>query len=352
MPPSPSFASTAVRPATGPAAGDRAERESPTCPVCARASEATPDLYGVVRCLDCALEFRPPGRVPVRRAGVSASPNPGSSQGWIGLLAVGAMIIAVTMAVGDSRAPTEPPPFQAPTFEFEPSEITVPILDPALLGGLELGESMVVRLEHEVHISQINQADVFLTGLVRNPSSGFVDIIDVEVRCLSSTGALLETRTGTSACQHMGPGELCAWTLDARVPKVGGFEIEARAHFSLPDEGSVELSARFDGAGQRIATPGVGDPIELDLTGRRVSFELGPGLSAVGLQGTVVSFDGEGQVRAVERTSWEGVVRGGQEQTRALTISVGEEIEVYELRIASPLVVDMAKAEARELDSR
>src|SRR5690606_34693855 len=86
------------------------DRPRPACPICGATDERPPDALGVHRCPACAIEFRPPGRMPIRLATVSPGVQPNHDfRTLIYAMAIVGASLGIAVAVGDHKAGAPPP---------------------------------------------------------------------------------------------------------------------------------------------------------------------------------------------------------------------------------------------------
>ena len=264
-----------------------------TCPRCGSAEAGSPDPLGVRRCLACRIEYRPPLRVPIRHAGVSPAKD---SKGWMAVFVAAGVVVGITIAAGDSQAPdTSVPPFGIP--ELRLPELQVDGL--AGLEGLDTIEAMMperVELEHEVHITRRRGRELFMTGLVRNPSSEDFERVDFELRALDPSGSVLATLEPTLACPSMAADEVCAWALDTELDvQVSEFEFElAGVRNPILGLPIVNFRAHFDREGERMSDDGA--ELHLAPHAGEVELELAPGTSLSSAWISVTALDEHEQV--------------------------------------------------------
>ncbi|KIG14897.1 hypothetical protein DB30_06199 [Enhygromyxa salina] len=319
---------------------------SRACPLCGVDDEGQPDPLGVYRCRGCEIEFRPPLRVPIRRAGVSAVPVAGSDNRavmWI-LAGVGATI-GVAIAAGDSQAPSKPAPFQ-----LDEINLAVPTFEPVHLSGLEGVEELYdpfarVELEHEVHASVFDHGDFVATGLLRNPSAAALGDVSMHARFLDSTGALVATLSATVACLAIQPNEVCAWSLDAPVPVASEVVFEANgARGLLVDLPTLAARGRFDLQGKAITKVAVPSAQGLRLnppsprgarddTAWTVIFPVDAGTVLLDSWAAVTSLDEEDQVLGVELATRSDPQLGDAELRISVAVAQHEGTHAYEVRV-------------------
>jgi hypothetical protein len=302
----------------------------PACPECGADHEAEPDTFGVCSCSDCGLLFRPPGRVPIRRAGISGANAQSNTWSWVVAAAIG--IGAVTAIVlGDKHAPAEPPPFQYPPIqiqvpEFDPT--TLPAFDPITLQGLELPGP--VPLVHEVHYSRIVDGRLQAGGLLRNVEQRELLSVTLELRFLDVAAATLRTHGATVACRRIAAESDCALAVDAEIPAgmvdfelVGWAEPNWIGGVFVP----LELRGQFDATGRPLESGGA---LELDLRERTVRVRVPDDIRVFEAWATLTSLDDEGHVQDVLETRFSESLSG----TQVLQLALPQhESASYDLRV-------------------
>jgi hypothetical protein len=307
----------------------------PECPECGADHEATPDAFGVRSCSECGVSFRPPGRVPIRRAGNSQVKPESSVLSWViaGAIGIGA---ATAIILGDSHAPSDPPPFA-----YQPIPIQIPTFDPISLQGFG-----PVELAHEVHFSRVVEGRLQATGLLRNDEASELRSVALELRFLDGAGASLAQHAATVACPRIDAHESCAWAVDAPIPAgMVVFEFSASGQPNLIGDVflPLELRREFDEAGQPLES---GEGLELDLRERTVRVHLPDDTRAIDAWATLTSLDAEGRVLDVLETRWADSMVG----TALMPIAVPQhESARYDLRVGgSSMSTLLAVPHARE----
>lgn len=298
---------------------------TPVCPECGADHEAAPDAFGVCSCIDCGVSFRPPGRVPIRRAGNSEVKPPSNTLSWVIAATIG-IGAAVAIILGDSQAPPSVPPF-----EFQPIQIQVPTFDPStLVPG-------PVALTHEVHLSRVVDGRLQATGLLRNPHANELVSVVLELRFTDVAGADMGKHAATVACPRIPELGTCAWAVDAPIPAgMVAFEFEAWAQANWIGDvfTSLELRREFDLAGQPIAP---GDELELDLVARTVRVHVPDDVRLFEAWATLTCLDGEARVLDVLETRWTESLSGDM----VLPITLPQhEPSRYELRVGGTVMLD------------
>jgi hypothetical protein len=265
----------------------------PECPECGADHEAAPDAFGVCSCSDCGVLFRPPGRVPIRRAGNSVVTAPSNAVSWTIASAI-AIGFAVAIALGDSQAPDNPP-----TFDLPPIQIEVPVFDPSTLGP-----PGPVALIHEVHLSRIVDGRLQAAGLMRNPEPRELLSATLELRFIDVAGTDMGTHAATVACRRIPAQGACAWAVDAPIP-AGMIDFELNA-WALPNWigdifTSLDLRREFDAVGHPLES---GDELELDLRERTVRVHVPDGIRLFEAWATLTCLDDQGRVLDVLETRW------------------------------------------------
>lgn len=268
---------------------------TPDCPECGAEHAAAPDAFGVCSCSDCGVLFRPPARVPIRRAGSSEVAVPNTSvASWIVAAAIG-IGAAVAIIVGDSPAPSSPS--QLP---YPPVQIDVPTLDPNMSAQFQ-----PVVLAHEVQLSRVVDGRLQASGRLRNDEPHELVSVAIELRFLDVAGASVGTHAATVACRRIAAHGGCAWAVDAPIP-VGmvDYELEAWAHPNWIGDvfAPVELQQQFDAAGRPLAS---GDALELDLHARTVRVRVPHDVRLFDAWATLTCLHDDGRVLDVLETRWD-----------------------------------------------
>jgi hypothetical protein len=294
----------------------------PVCPECGADHEATPDAFGVHSCSECGVSFRPPGRVPIRRAGNSEVKPESHVLSWViaGAIGIGA---ATAIILGDSHAPADPPPFP-----YQPIQIEIPTFDPLTLQGLApLGP---VELAHEVHFSRVVEGRLQATGLLRNKEDSELRSVALELRFLDGAGASLGHQAATVACPRIDAHESCAWAVDAPIP-AGMVEFEFAASAQPNWIGDVfvpvQLRRQFDETGRPLDSVA---GLELDLRERTIRMRVLDHTQMFDAWATLTSLDAEGRVLDVLETHWIDSLAGNAVMPIALP---QHEAARYDLRV-------------------
>jgi hypothetical protein len=303
-------------------------RTQPACPECGAEAEGRPDRFLVHRCGECGVEFRPPGRVPLRRVGSSQAPR-SQAEGrltWAVLTAVG-IGGGLAIAVADSDGSRLPP-----AVHVDPIEIPEPpTFEPITLEQLQLDG--FVELEVEVSSSQREQGSVRVTGVLRNPEPVHLRDVKLLARVRSAAGATT-SHAASLACPQLRPGESCPWVVElpASVDARGSLPepvYDATGWRSMIEDvlPPVVLRARFDARGHPL------DPdtrLELDLAAETLSFPLAEGVSGLEPWATLTSYDASGEVLEIVATRWPAL--GSSKEIRPITLPAGEAVS-YEVRV-------------------
>jgi hypothetical protein len=266
---------------------------TPECPECGAEHEAAPDVFGVYGCSDCGVLFRPPVRVPIRRAGSSEVAAPNNNASWIvaAVIGIGA---AVAIILGDSRAPADPP-----SLPYPPIQIEVPVFDPNTLGP-----PAPIALEREVHLSRVVDGRLQATGIVRNPDARELLSVALELRFTDVAGATVRTHAATVACRRIAADSTCGWAVDAPLPAgMVDFELNASAQPNWIGDvfEPLELRREFDAAGRPHES---GDELELDLHEHTVRVRVPDDVRLFDAWATLTCLDEAGQVMDVLETRW------------------------------------------------
>jgi hypothetical protein len=312
----------------------------PMCPECGADHEAAPDTFGVHRCAGCGVSFRPPGRVPIRRAGNSQVEPQSNSLSWIVAAAIG-IGAATAIILGDRHAPAEPPSFEPIHVQIPPFQM--PPFDPTMIEGLS--PPGPVALIHEVHYSRIVAGRLQAGGRVRNVEARELLSVTLELRFIDVAAATLRTHGATVACRRIPADASCAWAVDAEIPAgmlrregpSGGGEALSMVDFELVAWGQpqwigdvfapMELRAQFDAAGRPLES---GDELELDLRERTIRVRVPEDVQVFEAWATLTSLDDEGQVQDVLETRFAEPLSG----TRVLQLAVSpHESAGYDLRV-------------------
>jgi hypothetical protein len=294
----------------------------PVCPECGADHEATPDAFGVHPCSECGAQFRPPRRVPIRRAGSSEVKPDSNTLSWVIASAIGIGVVTA-IALGDSHAPSDPAAFQ-----YQPIQIEIPSFDPITLQSLTpLGP---VALAHEVHSSRVVEGRLQATGLLRNDEASELLSVVLELRFLDVAGASLGNRVATVACPRIAAHATCAWALDASIP-AGMVEFEFSASAQPNWIGDVfptlELRRQFDEAGRPLDSV---EGLELDVREQTVRMRVPEDTRLFDVWATLTVLDAEGRVVDVLETRWAESLVG----TAVLSIAVPQhESARYDLRV-------------------
>jgi hypothetical protein len=298
----------------------------PECPECGADHEAAPDAFGVCNCSDCGVLFRPPARVPIRRAGNSQVKPPSNALSWVvsGAIGIGA---AVAIIVGDSQAPPEPPPF-----DFQPIRFDPPAFDPSTLPPFG-----PVALAHEVHLSRVVDGRLQATGLLRNLEARELLSVALELRFTDVSGASMGTHAASVACPRIAAHDTCAWAVDAPIPAgIVDFELAASGEPNWVGDVLVTLELRreFDAAGHPLAS---GDELELDLREHAVRVRVPDNVRLFDAWATLTYLDDEGRVLDVLETHWAESLFG----LMVLPIALPEhEPSRYDLRVGGTSMPD------------
>jgi hypothetical protein len=293
----------------------------PVCPECGADHEAAPDAFGVCSCDDCGILFRPPGRVPVRRAGNSEVKPQSNTLSWVVTAAIG-IGAATAIILGDSHAPSGPP------VPYPPIQIEIPEFDPTTLHGL--APFGPVALAHEVHRSRVVEGRLQATGLVRNDEAHELVSVELELRFIDVAGASLGSQAANVACRRIAAQSTCAWAVDAAIPAgmvVFEFAASARPSFIGDVFAPLELHQEFDEAGHPLES---GDVLELDLREQTVRVRVPDDIQVSEAWATLTSLDDEGRVQDVLETRWAETLSN----TTVLPIAVPKhEASRYDLRV-------------------
>lgn len=266
---------------------------TPECPECGADHEAAPDPFGVCSCSECGVSFRPPGRVPIRRAGNSQTEAPNNKLAWVVAAAIG-IGAAVAIILGDSQAPPDPPPF-----DLQPIQYELPVFDPNTLASFG-----PVALAHEVHLSRVVEGRLQATGLVRNAEARELRSVALELRFIDVAGTNVGNHTATLACRQIVAQGTCAWAVDAPIPAgMVEFELDAWAHPDLIGDvfASLDLHRAFDEAGHPLES---GDALELDLQARTVRVRVPEDTRVFDAWATLTCLAEDGRVLDVIETRW------------------------------------------------
>jgi hypothetical protein len=302
----------------------------PVCPECAADDVATPDAWGVHSCSACGSAFRPPGRVPIRRAGSSDLQPTSNTWSWLVAWAIGLGLVAALFLV--DREPSSDPL----GYEYRPIPIEIPTFEPITLEGL--APLAPVVLAHEVHLSRVVDGRLLATGLLRNDEASELVSVALELRFLDAEGASLGTRVATVACPRLAAHESCAWALDASIP-AGMADLEFSASGQRNLIGDVfpvlELHRQFDEAGQPV---GSGDTLELDLHERTVRVRVPKDTRLFDVWATLTVLDAEGRVLDVLETRFAESLHG----STVLSIAIPQhESARYDLRVGGSVMATM-----------
>lgn len=315
---------------------------TPECPECGAEHEAAPDAFGVCSCSDCGVLFRPPVRIPIRRAGSSEVPVSSNTGSWVVAAAIG-IAAAVAIILGDSVAPPDPP-----SFEFQPIHIEVPVFDPSTLAPFD-----PVALAHEVHRSRVVDGRLQATGLVRNVEARELLSVALELRFIDVAGASVGTHAASVACPRIAAHDSCAWAVDAPIP-AGMVELEFAAWAQPNWIGDVfvtlELRGEFDEAGHPLAS---GDELELDLREHAVRVRVPDNVRLFDAWATLTYLDDEGRVLDVLETHWAESLFGlmvlpielPQHQPSRYDLRVGGTSMPNTLAIPSPATTEAPRSE-------
>ncbi|HLT39703.1 MAG TPA: hypothetical protein VK034_25645 [Enhygromyxa sp.] len=305
------------------------DRPRPACPICGATDERPPDALGVHRCPACAIEFRPPGRMPIRLATVSPGVQPNHDfRTLIYAMAIVGASLGIAVAVGDHKAGA-PPPTLPPPIVFQPQP---PPLDPAVFELGQLDELALtaplapLALEHEVHVSQIIDRRLFATGLIHAPSSLPVDEVTLEVSGRDLVGASQPSQQAVVSCEMMQPGESCAWMIDVELPSsVVEFEFEASGRYAL-GLGLPQLDLRSDRSGE----------LELDAERGFVTFRTSAP-AVLEAWATVTAYSPEQRVLGVTKTLWPDRLPAGRHRLQVTVPESDVEIGRYQVRVGGML---------------
>lgn len=257
--------------------------------------------------------------MPIRRASVTTQPNNDARSLLVAVVVIGVVIGLASS--GPRRSSSLAPPFQPPAVVYEP--VSIPVLDPALLEGLELerpNSRFRVSLEHEVHRSQSSDGRLFATGVIRGGDPHPLDVLHVEVRRRDREGPI---RRAVVSCAVLQPGEICAWMIDEEL---GGTlaDLEFIATGRLPP-GLVVSHFELRG-----------DQLELDAERGIVSFKTYEA-SVLDPWASVTAYDAGGQVLGVSKTLWADHLNAGHHRLGVAVPESAEAIERYEVRVGGLL---------------
>jgi hypothetical protein len=291
---------------------------TPVCPECGADHEAAPDAFGVCSCNECQVLFRPPGRVPIRRAGNSLGQAPSNTASWAIAVVIG-IGAAVAIILGDSQAPPDPPPF-----DLQPIQIEVPVFDPNTLTPFA-----PVALTHEVHRSRIVDGRLLATGRLHNPEARELLSVALELRMLDVAGTTVRTHEAVVSCHRVAAHGTCAWAVDGLVPTgMVEFEVHASAQPNWVGDvfESLELRREFDAAGRPL---GPGDELELDVRERTVRVRVPDDVRLFDVWATLTCLDHEGRVLDVLETRWVESLSGAS----VLSIALPQAPSRFDLRV-------------------
>lgn len=294
----------------------------PACPTCGIIDERPPDPLGVHRCSACATEFRPPLRMPVRRAAVATTTNiKNEVKQWGAALVIVAGTVGLSIAFGDYQGTTPGPPppiidpFQA--LEFNPVRFDA---------RQYIGEPPLapIPLQHEFHISQLVNGELFVTGLIFAAEP--VEELRVQVSCWGPGGRPLGSHDAVVACERMQAEERCAWAIELEFAEVPAeFELEASGR---PVRGLSPqiLELRSDRPGE----------LDFDANQRTVKFATRE-RTLRQAWASVTAYSAQGRVLDVAKTRYGGDHQPGQQQLTLQVPALDDQAGWYEVRVGGEL---------------
>lgn len=296
----------------------RMDRSWPACPTCGASDERSPDALGVHRCSACAIEFRPPGRMPIRRASINTRRN-GETAGWIISLVIMGVLAGLAIVYGDHKASS------LPSVTIEPYR--PPVYNPAQFDALaHIGELQFdgplarIPLQHEIHRSQLVDGELFATGVITATEP--VEAISLEAECRDLAGAPLGVWSAVVACESLQPGERCAWMIES---KVGGsvaeieFKPTGQRSFGLAP---LQLDLRSERPGE----------IDFNPTKQTIKFEIRDHTLREA-RATVTAYSPDGRVLGVAETRYSGRHAPGRHRFSVAVPKPADEVGSYEARI-------------------
>ncbi|MFV8749057.1 hypothetical protein ACNOYE_00740 [Nannocystaceae bacterium ST9] len=221
-----------------------ARRPPLACPQCASV-QAAEDGFGVRNCDECGIEFRPRGRVPIRRGSATKD----RFGGWGSMMLLAGVFVAVGVRVAIDSPPASPPPGVEPIVlqPYVPS----PIFEPDFaFQGLTPPSVDVVA-----HRRELAGGRVVATGLLALPSSP-VARPQVHVRFVGAGDVDLGTVMADVACSRLDTLP-CPWGFSGLAP-AEATELSIWASGGM-DYGDFERTARL-----RIGFDDEFDPTSID----------------------------------------------------------------------------------------
>jgi hypothetical protein len=269
--------------------------------------------------------------MPIRRATEATAPNSEAGNWVISLVTIG-VLVGFAVAYGDRNASSVPPldlqPIQVPTF---PPPI---IIDPATFEALEQLQQMqldaplaVVPLQHEVHVSQIANGDLFVTGLITASDASAVEDVTLEITARDLGGAPVSIPRAVISCKTMQPGERCAWMIDTEVPgAIVELEFSASGRRSL-QIGPPQLDLRSEREGE----------LDFNPKQRTVKF-VTRDHTLREAWATVTAYSSEQRVLGVAETRFAGRHRPGRQRFDVAVPRPPDEVGHYEVRVGGELL--------------